>query len=202
MDKLPFLWAYYEGSVTKKSRPSVSEEKVETSDEPEVKSESTPADSGVDSCSETSEDSGSSGCKLDTIPKKSGVSKGAAFWEEGWRKKLCTCVKCTKKFEDSSCSFLLDETDTVHYYEEKGREKRISGSLMERGLSAFSKNTPRTQQIELACGMNRMKEAFKEFFRPFAERNQVVTPQDVQRFMEEFKKSEAKQPKIDLSSCR
>ena len=42
---------------------------------------------------------------------------------ENWRKNLCKCDDCLKMYQDQNLSFLIDEEDTVHYYESQAKNE-------------------------------------------------------------------------------
>lgn len=55
------------------------------------------------------------------------------------------------KYEASSIAFLLNEDDTVHAYEERGKKKRGTTSDYDEGLKALS-SMNRIQQVEVVQG--------------------------------------------------
>lgn len=107
----------------------------------------------VDSGIESSTDSANSltVCKLVPLDKSIKL-RGPTFWDLGWRKSLCVCNDCVAMYADKECSFLTDETDTCHYYEQQGKAKNTGSNLLERGLSAMNQTMPRTQQVEVIQG--------------------------------------------------
>ncbi|XP_078001255.1 putative E3 ubiquitin-protein ligase UBR7 [Glandiceps talaboti] len=123
-------------------------------------------------------------CKLEELKKRDvKVENHATFWALGWRTKLCVCDKCKKLYEDKDVTFLLDESDTVHHYEQKGKSKQVEGSQYEQGMRAFS-GMNRVQQVEVLHGYNDMKTELKEYLRKFAEQGKVVRQEDIAEFFE------------------
>ncbi|KAG5675370.1 hypothetical protein PVAND_005279 [Polypedilum vanderplanki] len=111
----------------------------------------------------------------------------ATFWKDNWRQSLCKCVKCVKMYEDNKVQFLLDEEDTVHYYEQQGRNKPKT-TIYDSSLQALS-NLPRVNQIDAISSYNRMKEKLFEYLQTFVNNNQIVTDDDIKRFFNTMKES-------------
>lgn len=130
---------------------------------------------------------------------------GPSFWNEKWRESLCKCSSCLKMYEELKCSYLTDLEDTVHSYEERGRERNPSGgsSIEEAGQQALQtklSSMPRAAQIEMIHGYNDLKTELTNFLRPFSERGEVVTTEHVKKFIEDFKKKKESEPKVDVYS--
>ncbi|KXJ76491.1 hypothetical protein RP20_CCG009548 [Aedes albopictus] len=70
-----------------------------------------------------------------------GYKKGATFWNEGWRNFLCRCTDCTSLYKNHKVEFLLDEKDTVQWYEEHGRQKQKQDDATtdDQAMEAFNK---------------------------------------------------------------
>lgn len=165
--------------------------------------ESNVAETSAINKSETSEDDRNDAKrpKLDICTKPPLVEgdgatykKGAIFWNDGWRDQLCRCTECMAVYKDLKVEFLLDEKDTVKYYEENGREIR-QRELNEQRLSAWNR-IGRVQQVEILSGFNLMKERLIEFFDTFVSSRQVVTESDIREFFVKLNKerSEAAVP--------
>lgn len=86
------------------------------------------------------------------------IGTGSAFWPEGWRKHLCQCADCLKMYESEKITFLLNETDTVQYYENKNKET-TKETQYERGMKALS-SLDRVKQVEAIEGKNFEHKAF------------------------------------------
>ncbi|KAG9344865.1 hypothetical protein JZ751_010556 [Albula glossodonta] len=142
-------------------------------------------------------------CKLAAL-KGEGPERtreGAVFWPSVWRTKLCTCAACKSSYTEAGVAFLLDESDTVLAYENKGKTTEQEGGSQGRDPLMSALNTlNRVQQLEIIygedgrgqCGLggeraeyNDMKTELKDYLQRFAEEGKVVTPEDIQRFFEE-----------------
>uniref|UniRef100_A0A4W5P0E8 Putative E3 ubiquitin-protein ligase UBR7 n=1 Tax=Hucho hucho TaxID=62062 RepID=A0A4W5P0E8_9TELE len=113
---------------------------------------------------------------------------GAVFWPSAWRTKLCSCVSCKKSYDEAGMSFLLDESDTVLAYENKGKttEQEQAGTAEGRDPLMSALNTlGRVQQLEIIHGYNDMKTELKDFLQRFAAEGKVVTPEDIRQFFEQ-----------------
>ena len=87
-------------------------------------------------------------CKIKTVKTENG--SGSTFWPDGWRKSLCKCDECLKMYDNEKISFLLSDTDTVQYYE--NRNKALAKeSQYEKGLKALS-SLDRVKQVEAIEG--------------------------------------------------
>lgn len=118
--------------------------------------------------------------------QKSRVPQGAVFWPTTWRTKLCSCQRCKSVLAESGVSFLLDETDTVLAYENKGKttEQAHGGEARDPLMSALD-NLNRVQQLEIIHEYNDMKTELKDYLQRFAAEGKVVTPDDIRQFFEE-----------------
>jgi E3 ubiquitin-protein ligase UBR7 len=115
----------------------------------------------------------------------------ATFWKEGWRQSLCQCPKCTKMYEDAGVDYLIDTEDTVHYYEQQGKNKP-KRTVYDSSLLALS-NLPHSNQIDAISGYNRMKEKLFEFLQSFVTKNQIVTDVDIKNFFRNMKEANENQ---------
>ncbi|XP_064649360.1 putative E3 ubiquitin-protein ligase UBR7 [Lineus longissimus] len=137
-------------------------------------------------------------CRLKELKKREFQSrKGATFWKNGWRSKLCSCDSCKEMYLDKKVSFLTDETDTIISYENRGKGDGIgSSSQYEKGMHELSK-MHRTQQVDLLHGFNDMKSELTEYLKKFAENGKVVRAEDIKEFfgqMEARKKQRVSVP--------
>uniref|UniRef100_A0A3P8ZMK8 Putative E3 ubiquitin-protein ligase UBR7 n=1 Tax=Esox lucius TaxID=8010 RepID=A0A3P8ZMK8_ESOLU len=127
-------------------------------------------------------------CRLKEWTASETVESGAVFWPSAWRTKLCSCVSCKKSYNDAGVSFLLDESDTVLAYENKGKttEQEQAGAAEGRDPLMSALNTlGRVQQLEIIHGYNDMKTELKDFLQRFAAEGKVVTPEDIRQFFEQ-----------------
>ena len=84
----------------------------------------------------------SSECKLAALKLRLTIDlhrNGTTFWDEGWRSQLCKCDACLAMYAANKVQFLTNEHDTVHHYEEKGKENYQKISQYEQGLNEISK---------------------------------------------------------------
>uniref|UniRef100_A0A671VU55 Putative E3 ubiquitin-protein ligase UBR7 n=1 Tax=Sparus aurata TaxID=8175 RepID=A0A671VU55_SPAAU len=84
----------------------------------------------------------------------------------------------------ASLSFLLDESDTVLAYENKGKNSEQTQPGHDPLMSALD-NLNRVQQLEIIHGYNDMKSELKDFLQRFAAEGKVVTPDDIRQFFEQ-----------------
>ncbi|XP_032366422.1 putative E3 ubiquitin-protein ligase UBR7 isoform X2 [Etheostoma spectabile] len=126
------------------------------------------------------------GCRLKELQAigQNRVQSGAVFWPSAWRSKLCSCYTCKERLSAAGLSFLLDESDTVLAYENKGKssEQRLQGP--DPLMSALD-NLNRVQQLEIIHGYNDMKTELKDFLQRFAAEGKVVTSEDIRQFFEQ-----------------
>ncbi|KAL4641849.1 putative E3 ubiquitin-protein ligase UBR7 [Arapaima gigas] len=112
--------------------------------------------------------------------------KGAVFWPNLWRSKLCACMKCKSMYVEAGVPFLLDDSDTVLAYENKGKKTELERGSQGRDPLMSALNTlNRVQQLEIIYEYNNMKTELKDYLQKFAAEGKVVTPEDIQRFFEE-----------------
>ncbi|XP_030382952.1 putative E3 ubiquitin-protein ligase UBR7 [Scaptodrosophila lebanonensis] len=114
-------------------------------------------------------------------PKPHKEHKGATFWTNDWRKKLCKCVACMALYKAQSVEFLTDVEDSAKSYEERGMKRAKDNSSYEQGIRALA-TIGRTQQIDAITEYNRMKDKLKEYLQSFAASKKVVTEDDINRF--------------------
>ncbi|XP_062616576.1 putative E3 ubiquitin-protein ligase UBR7 [Saccostrea cucullata] len=99
-------------------------------------------------------------------------------------------------YKEKSLGFLIDESDTVHKYEERGRDKAVSTSQYDKGLQALS-SMDRVQQVEVIHGFNDLKSELTDYLKKFAENGKVVREEDIREFfsgMEARKRQRATGP--------
>ena len=72
------------------------------------------------------------GCKIaatksiDTTEEKSRT----LFLPNNWRQEVCKCDDCLKLLEAENLSFLIDEEDTVHFYESQAKAEEGNFQLL------------------------------------------------------------------------
>lgn len=116
---------------------------------------------------------------------------GASFWPLKWRSKLCKCTKCIDEYKEMGVEYLLDEDDTVHAYQEKGKLKAANNPTTSddetmRALSGMD----HVVKVEAIMAYNKLKQKLTEFFSNFVTNEQVITTKDVDSFFQKMKKKE------------
>ena len=122
------------------------------------------------SCKRSRDEAGSR-CRLEELSERAHVAvhAGAAFWPSSWRSKLCTCHSCQvrlrlaevaltsltracgqERLSAGGLSFLLDESDTVLAYENKG--KKSEETRQHDPLMSALDSLNRVQQLEIIHG--------------------------------------------------
>ncbi|CAF89530.1 unnamed protein product, partial [Tetraodon nigroviridis] len=184
MNRNTFLWTYAAHLAVSGADRQVKKEttadgsKTDFPDEAEKREDVAPP-----SCKRSREEAGS--CRLKELAGlgRTTVHAGAVFWPSSWRSKLCTCHSCQESLSAGGLSFLLDDSDTVLAYENKGKsseETRQHDPLMT-ALDSLN----RVQQLEIIHGYNDMKSDLKDFLQTFAAEGKVVTPEDIHQFFEQ-----------------
>nr|CAG4650232.1 EOG090X07TK [Sida crystallina] len=130
-----------------------------------------------------SEDVDRSTCKFEKLVKKSNVK--AMFWPEGWRKQLCQCGRCQDLYIKENLEFLIDDQDTVEFYEEKGKAVK-NPSHNDRLMMALS-SLDRVQQVEAIQEYQDFSSELKEYLKKFAENKKVVRAEDIHEFFGQLK---------------
>ncbi|XP_064181283.1 putative E3 ubiquitin-protein ligase UBR7 [Anguilla rostrata] len=125
------------------------------------------------------------GCRLRELEGKGPVRarEGAVFWPYFWRSKLCTCVSCKRAYVAAGVPFLLDESDTVLAYENRGKAQQEEEDLLMSALNRLD----HVQQLEIIYEYNDMKTELKDYLQRFAEEGRAVSPEDIRGFFEELR---------------
>ncbi|XP_048829833.1 putative E3 ubiquitin-protein ligase UBR7 [Brienomyrus brachyistius] len=221
MNKAPFLWNYAdhiaEPPVTKVS-PSKEEVEVKVDDSDDKTEDSAgphpstsrgleekvPTDR-LSGCKRTHEQmveppcSAAEQCKLERM-KTQGVCRprvGAVFWPYVWRSQLCTCISCKRAYVATGLPFLLDESDTVLAYENRGRLERGACDPLLTALNALN----HVQQLEVIYEFNDMKAELKDYLQRFVEEGKVVAPEDIQQFFEELQSRKRRRTNVSQYYC-
>uniref|UniRef100_A0A8C9S0D4 Ubiquitin protein ligase E3 component n-recognin 7 n=1 Tax=Scleropages formosus TaxID=113540 RepID=A0A8C9S0D4_SCLFO len=123
-------------------------------------------------------------CKLVALEAKGleRMRQGAVFWPYVWRSQLCTCISCKRAYVAAGVPFLLDESDTVLAYENRGRAAHEGCDPLMSALNMLD----HVQQLEIIYEFNDMKAELKEYLQRFAVEGKVVTSEDIQSFFEEL----------------
>jgi len=147
------------------------------------------------------EKSANSETEKSTMKDESGNVNGVEtlFLPEGWRSMQCRCTECSEYYKKNKIEFLLDEKDTVHFYESKGKKR---AGQFEQGMEALSQ-MDRIKQVEAISMYNNMKTDLMDYLATFAREGKVVKEEDIQKFFTQMKS--AKRPRLDLpppDSCK
>ncbi|XP_077950008.1 putative E3 ubiquitin-protein ligase UBR7 isoform X2 [Gasterosteus aculeatus] len=186
MNKNPFLWTYAAHLSVSGAAVQVKEERDAEESNTNL---STKDEKGADviepSCKRSREEAAPS-CRLKELRAigQQRSQSGAVFWPSGWRSKLCSCSTCKDDLSGADLSFLLDESDTVLAYENKGKTNEQRQPGHDPLMSALD-NLNHVQQLEIIHGYNDMKTELKDFLQRFAEEGKVVTPDDIRQFFEQ-----------------
>uniref|UniRef100_G3NZP7 Putative E3 ubiquitin-protein ligase UBR7 n=1 Tax=Gasterosteus aculeatus aculeatus TaxID=481459 RepID=G3NZP7_GASAC len=207
MNKAPVLWTYAahfavspvisvshaeEEEEVDVSEPSQSEhEEPSTSAEPtkqeEVANRSSP-------CKRTHEEmaggpakaaSKTAACRLKDL-QAAGPERprhGAVFWPYGWRAELCTCVSCKRIYVTAEVQFLMDQSDTILAYEEKGLDEPFG----QHPLMALMSSMDRVQQLEVIYGYTELTTSITAFLQQCVAEGKTVTVEAVHQFFEELR---------------
>ncbi|CAA3006454.1 E3 ubiquitin- ligase UBR7 [Olea europaea subsp. europaea] len=115
------------------------------------------------------------------------------FWTDcSWRSRLCRCADCMQMYKAKECEYLLDEKDTVQYYEAQGRAI-VRETPFERGMTALNKMN-RTAVVEALHGYDELKADLSTYLRKFAESKKVVREEDIHDFFAQLKSK--KRPRL------
>lgn len=122
--------------------------------------------------------------------------KGAIFWLNcDWRSKLCRCSKCMELYKAKECEYLLDDKDTVQFYEAQGKAiAKNSQSPYERGMSALN-TMNRAAVVEALNGYDELKADLSDYLRKFADSKKVVREEDIHEFFSQLKSK--KRPRLE-----
>ncbi|XP_044732469.1 putative E3 ubiquitin-protein ligase UBR7 [Chrysoperla carnea] len=135
-------------------------------------------------------------CKL---PNGKIEENFAAFMVSNWRQQLCRCAGCIEMYEVHGVEFIIDEEDSVQFYEEKGKASQMT-SQYEAGMEALS-SLERVQQVEAIAEYNDMKNHLKEYLQKFVDNKKIVREEDIREFFSSM--SARKRQRVDLPSfCR
>uniref|UniRef100_A0A0V0G494 Putative e3 ubiquitin-protein ligase ubr7 n=1 Tax=Triatoma dimidiata TaxID=72491 RepID=A0A0V0G494_TRIDM len=126
-------------------------------------------------------------CYLKSHEAQTRPLKSATFWPNDFRKLLCSCTDCKSLYTQLDVPWILDENDTVHAYEAKGKQGVEVGGLSryEKGMKALSQ-LGRVQQVEAIQNYNELKENLSEYLSKFVENKKVVRKEDIYEFFSQM----------------
>nr|CAG4634848.1 EOG090X07TK [Alona affinis] len=140
-------------------------------------------------------------CQLEQWKKKDTTALvQATYWPEGWRQRLCRCTKCLEMYSTKKLEFLLDEQDTVEWYEQKGKSAGINRPSHNDQMMAALSSLDRIQQVEAITEYQSMSNELKEYLKKFADSKKVVRSEDITEFFSKLK--ERKRQKEEKKNTR
>ncbi|XP_038575411.1 putative E3 ubiquitin-protein ligase UBR7 [Micropterus salmoides] len=111
------------------------------------------------------------------------LRQGAVFWPYSWRSELCTCTSCKKAYVAAEVQFLMDQSDTILAYENKGLEEPFG----QHPLMALTNSMDRVQQLEVIYGFNELTTSITAFLDQCVAEGKMVTVEAVHQFFEELR---------------
>ncbi|XP_028398643.1 putative E3 ubiquitin-protein ligase UBR7 [Dendronephthya gigantea] len=125
---------------------------------------------------------------LENLQKKAECT----YWKNGWRSKLCDCQSCKDMYKEQGVEFLMDDSDTIIAYEDRGQSRRDQQSTSyDSSLNALN-SLGRVQQIEILHGYNDMKTQLTSYLADFAKEGKTVTKEDIQSFFQKLQDKKKK----------
>uniref|UniRef100_A0A665WQP4 Putative E3 ubiquitin-protein ligase UBR7 n=1 Tax=Echeneis naucrates TaxID=173247 RepID=A0A665WQP4_ECHNA len=85
--------------------------------------------------------------------------QGAVFWPYSWRSELCICTSCKRAYVAADVQFLMDQSDTILAYENKGLDEPFG----QHPLMALTSSMDRVQQLEVIYGYNELVTSINAF---------------------------------------
>ncbi|XP_022077767.2 putative E3 ubiquitin-protein ligase UBR7 [Acanthochromis polyacanthus] len=124
-------------------------------------------------------------CKLKElqVQGRERLRQGAVFWPYSWRSELCTCTSCKRAYVAAEVQFLMDQSDTILAYEEKGLDEPFG----QHPLMALTSSMDRVQQLEVIYGFNELKTSISAFLEQCVSEGKTVTVEAVHQFFEELR---------------
>ena len=119
-------------------------------------------------------------CKIqETSDSKNAV---ALFLKQGWREKLCRCEKCLTMYIVQKVPYLIDDQDSLEYYEAKG--KQGNENIEEASAKAFDRMLTHSQKVEMASGYRELSTTIRDHLKDF--KGKIVEKADIQNFFSKF----------------
>ncbi|XP_020775229.1 putative E3 ubiquitin-protein ligase UBR7 isoform X2 [Boleophthalmus pectinirostris] len=131
------------------------------------------------------------GCRLKLLEALAALSsqaaqrprEGAVFWPHDWRRHLCTCTSCKRAYVSAQVQFLMDPSDTMLAYENKGLKEPFG----QNPLLALTVSMDRAVQLELIYGVQEMTTRIAALEEQCAKEGKEVTGEAVRQCFEEIK---------------
>ncbi|KAI3367725.1 hypothetical protein L3Q82_026568 [Scortum barcoo] len=111
------------------------------------------------------------------------LRQGAVFWPYSWRSELCTCTSCKRAYVAAEVQFLMDQSDTILAYENKGLDEPFG----QHPLMALTNSMDRVKQLEVIYGFNELTTSINEFLDQCVAEGKTVTVEAVHQFFEELR---------------
>jgi len=103
------------------------------------------------------------------------------FLRDGWRKRLCRCVQCSKLYDELKLTSIFEDADAIQEYEKQALAK--SENLDADKIIADSlENLGHVRKLEVLQGINQLKKSLGDFLREKASGDGVLTAEDVTTF--------------------
>ena len=107
------------------------------------------------------------GCKI-AVTKSIDSTEGEGkeeksrtlFLPNNWRQEVCKCDDCLKLYEAENLSFLIEEEDTVHFYESQAKAE---GNNHHQIISSSPFQTEKEKRAKLSCSRKREMNLLIEF---------------------------------------
>ncbi|KAL3049181.1 putative E3 ubiquitin-protein ligase UBR7 isoform X1 [Trematomus bernacchii] len=124
-------------------------------------------------------------CRLEELQAEGPERQrqGAVFWPYSWRSQLCTCMSCKKLYVAAEVQFLMDQSDTILAYENKGMDEPFG----QHPLMALTNSMDRVQQLEVIYGFNEFTTSMTAFLEQCVAEGKTVTVEAVHQFFEELR---------------
>jgi len=103
------------------------------------------------------------------------------FLRDGWRKRLCRCVQCSKLYDDLNLTLIFDDADSFQEYEKQALAKSENLDA-DKIISDSLENLGYVRKLEVLHGINEFKKSLGDFLREKASNNGVLTAEDVTTF--------------------
>lgn len=180
-------------SNSEKSPIIITQEETKESEVCEQKEKTAELENKKDGKQDSAEKPKESGCLLTNMTKQT-LPKGALFLQSNWRQQLCSCDSCKDNYKAEGVLFLLDDEDTVNFYEESGKSHQASSSApVQRELEALS-SLDRVVRTEMVHEYNNLSSSLREYLRKFAESKKVVRDEDIREFFSQLTANKKQKP--------
>ncbi|XP_035023594.2 putative E3 ubiquitin-protein ligase UBR7 [Hippoglossus stenolepis] len=127
----------------------------------------------------------SEACRLKKLQDqgRERLRQGAVFWPYSWRSELCTCTSCKRAYVAAEVQFLMDQSDTILAYENKGLDEPFG----QHPLMALTSSMDRVQQLEIIYGFNELTTSISAFLHQCVADGKTLTVEAVHQFFDELR---------------